>query len=387
MKALVYTEPGRIVYREEPDPVPGAGEALIQVEAVGICGSDLHAYLGHDERRPPPLILGHEVSGRALSGEHQGQRVVLNPLVTCGRCDHCLGGRSNLCGQRQIIGMPPRQGAYAELVKIPETNLIPVPEQFDPVKAALAEPAATALHAIAVAEKALWRPLAEVRALVLGAGAVGIAAALALRSRGAAEVAVGETNPLRRQMAKSEGGLSVYDPLESAGPAANSYDLVVDAVGGRETRKAASTAVKPGGVIVHIGLMETGGGLDVRKLTLQEITLVGIYTYSMVDFRAAVRALSSGALGALDWVETRALGDGAQAFADLHEGKTAAAKIVLRPGDPVEGSPMTSEDSSSGPGATSMDAASTAFAEHEDSFIARNILSSAAVLERRRGDA
>jgi len=333
MKALVYTEPGRIVYRDEPDPVPGAGEALIRVEAVGICGSDLHAYLGHDERRPPPLILGHEVSGRALSGEHRGQRVVLNPLVTCGRCDHCLGGRSNLCDQRQIIGMPPRQGGYAELVKIPEVNVIPVPEQFDPVKAALAEPAATALHAIAVAEKALWRPLAEIRALVLGAGAVGISAALTLRSRGVGEVAVGDTNPLRRQMAKSAGDLAVYDALEAGGPQANGYDLVVDAVGGRETRKAASTAVKPGGVIAHIGLLETGGGLDVRKLTLQEVTLVGIYTYAMVDFRAAVKALSSGVLGQMDWVETRPLSDGTRAFANLEGGKTAAAKIVLRPVD------------------------------------------------------
>jgi len=335
MKALVYTEPGRIVYREEPDPVPGVGEALIQVEAVGICGSDLHAHLGHDERRPPPLILGHEVSGRALSGEYEGQRVVLNPLVTCGRCDNCLGGRSNLCADRQIIGMPPRQGAYAELVKIPETNIIPVSEQLDPVKAALAEPAATALHAITVAEKALWRPLAEVRALVLGAGAVGISAALALRSRGVGEVAIADTNPLRRKMAESAGDLSVYDPLDGAAPEANGYQLVIDAVGGRETRKAASTAVEPGGVIAHIGLMETGGGLDVRKLTLQEITLVGIYTYAMVDFRAAVKALSSGVLGPLDWVETRPLSDGARAFADLQAGKTAAAKIVFRPGDPA----------------------------------------------------
>lgn len=334
MKALVYTEPGRIIYREEPDPVPVAGEALIRVEAVGVCGSDLHAYLGHDERRPPPLILGHEVCGRALSGEHEGKRVVLNPLVTCGRCDHCLGGRSNLCGGRQIIGMPPRQGAYAELVKISEANVIPVSEQLDPVKAALTEPAATALHAIAVAEKVLWRPLAEVRALVLGAGAVGLSAALTLRNRGVGEVAVGETNPLRRQMASSAGDLAVYDPRDGAGAEADGYELVIDAVGGRETRAVASTAVKPGGVIAHIGLMETGGGLDVRKLTLQEITLVGIYTYAMVDFRAAVKALSLGVLGPMNWIDTRALADGARAFADLEEGKTAAAKIVLRPGDP-----------------------------------------------------
>jgi L-iditol 2-dehydrogenase len=331
MKALVYTGPRKIVYREEPDPVPEAGEALIQVEAVGICGSDVHAYLGHDERRPPPLILGHEVSGRALSGKREGERVVLNPLVTCRHCDDCLGGRSNLCAGRQIIGMPPRQGAFAELVKIPEINVVPVPEDFDPVKAALAEPTATALHAISVSETALWRPLTEGRALVLGAGAVGISAALALRGRGVREVTVGDTNPLRRRMAKAAGEFAVYDPLEGREPEPNGYDLVVDAVGGRETRKAASAAVKPGGVIVHIGLMDAEGGLDVRKLTLQEITLIGIYTYAMVDFRAAVNALSSGVLGPLDWVETRSLSEGARAFADLVEGRAPAAKMILQP--------------------------------------------------------
>jgi threonine dehydrogenase-like Zn-dependent dehydrogenase len=141
-------------------------------------------------------------------------------------------------------------------------------------------------------------------------------------------------------MVKSENGFAVYDPLVSTEPTPNGYDLVVDAVGGRETRRAASTAVMPGGVIVHIGLMEAEGGLDVRKLTLQEITLVGIYTYAMVDFRPAVDALASGALGPLDWVETRALSDGAQAFADLQAGRTAAAKIVLRPREPAGAPPL-----------------------------------------------
>ena len=125
--------------------------------------------------------------------------------------------------------------------------------------------------------------------------------------------------------------LAVYDPLDATQPEADGYDLVVDAVGGTQTRKAASAAVKPGGVIVHIGLLETGDGLDVRKLTLQEITLIGTYTYAMVDFRATVDALCSGVLGPLDWLETRALSDGARAFADLEEGRAAAAKIVLLP--------------------------------------------------------
>ena len=86
MKALVYTGTKETEYRDEPDPQPGAGDALVRVEAVGICGSDMHAWHGHDARRVPPLILGHEACGTVLEGPQTGERVVLNPLVACGRC-------------------------------------------------------------------------------------------------------------------------------------------------------------------------------------------------------------------------------------------------------------------------------------------------------------
>ena len=107
--------------------------------------------------------------------------------------------------------------------------------------------------------------------------------------------------------------------------------MVVDAVGGAETRRSASAAIKPGGVIVHIGLLEAEGGLDVRKMTLQEVTFVGTYTYTMADFRDTVAALDAGELGELKWIEKRPLAEGAAAFRDLFEGRTGAAKIVLMP--------------------------------------------------------
>ena len=111
MKALVYTDTLEVQYRDEPDPVPGLGEALVKIEAVGICGSDMHAYLGHDDRRPAPLILGHEAAGTVLEGPMKGKRVTVNPLVSCGTCEACQEMRSNLCPDRQIISMPPRDGA------------------------------------------------------------------------------------------------------------------------------------------------------------------------------------------------------------------------------------------------------------------------------------
>jgi len=92
MKALVYTAEKEIQYRDEPAPEPGPEEVVVAIDAVGICGSDMHAYLGHDPRRVPPLILGHEAVGKVVEGSTTGPAVVVNPLITCGHCDECLGG-------------------------------------------------------------------------------------------------------------------------------------------------------------------------------------------------------------------------------------------------------------------------------------------------------
>jgi threonine dehydrogenase-like Zn-dependent dehydrogenase len=108
-------------------------------------------------------------------------------------------------------------------------------------------------------------------------------------------------------------------------------DLIIDAVGAVATRSAASRLIKPGGVIVHIGLLPGSDGFDVRKMTLQEIIVVGTYCYTPLEFRETLDAIASGQLGTLDWVEERPLADGPQAFRDLDAGATAAAKIVLRP--------------------------------------------------------
>lgn len=328
MKALVYTGPETLDYREAPDPEPGK-DALIRVAHVGICGSDMHAWAGHDERRPAPLILGHEVSGTVVEGPGAGRRVAVNPLVTCGACTACRSGRDNLCGMRQIISMPPREGAFAELLAMPAGNLIAIPDGVPTEKAVLAEPLACGWHAVRLAQRTLEPPIEGARCLVIGGGAVGLGAALVLAARSVPEIHIAETNPARRVIVGRAGDFHVYDPAAGKGP--DAVDLVIDAAGFEATRALASAAVRPGGAILHIGLGSAAGGLDIRRMTLQEITFIGTYTYSAADFRETAEAIFSGRLGALDWAEIRPLSEGARAFADIGAGRAAAPKIVLVP--------------------------------------------------------
>ena len=331
MKALVYTGPRKVEYREEPSPTRQVDDVLVKVDAVGICGSDMHAFVGHDERRVAPLILGHEASGTVVDGKLNGRRVVINPLVTCGTCRACMSGRTNLCSSREIISMAPRQGAFAEYVAIPERNLIEVPDGMDAAKAALAEPIATGWHAVRKAKEASDLPFDKCRALVFGGGAVGLASALSLHAFGCRDILLAETNAGRRETVSDTGICQVFDPIGDNIVQDSSIDVVIDCVGAKPTRRAAIAAIRPGGVIVHVGLSDGADGMDIRKLTLQEVTFIGTYTYTMKDFEATVAAMHAGALGDLDWFEERNLSDGIAAFEDLIEGRTAYAKIVLRP--------------------------------------------------------
>ncbi|MCX8506776.1 MAG: galactitol-1-phosphate 5-dehydrogenase [Alphaproteobacteria bacterium] len=333
MRALVYTAPNEIEMQHYPEPHLVDGDVILKIDAVGICGSDMHAYHGHDPRRKPGLVLGHEFSGtivQSAAKNHKiGERVTGNPLITCGTCDYCVQGRSNLCSNRTMVGMT-RPGAFAEFMSIPASSLIAMPQDMPAAKAALTEPTATALHAILMSMKMMARPIPESRTLVIGGGAIGMLSALLLRHFGCNDLVLAEVNPLRRQLAEKHAGAQTYDPRETM-VQENGFEYVIDAVGSKITRTAALQAIRPGGVVMHIGLQDWASEIDMRKLTLAEIALLGTYTYSTADLRATVKLLYNGSLGDLSWVLTRPLADGGKIFAELDSGKIANAKVVLVP--------------------------------------------------------
>ena len=238
MNALHYLGPQEMVYSEIPDTTVGVQEeVVVAINASGICGSDLHVYRGHHPERSVPAILGHEAAGHILSGPQTGQPVVINPLIACGSCKLCDSGRTNLCQQRIAIGWH-RPGTFAEQVMVPKDNLIPMPQDMNPAHAALTEPAATAIHATRLAERALFGSIESTAVLVIGAGSIGLLSALALQAQGVEQITITEANAMRCASAARTGDWKIIDGAKAA-PPPGAYDLNIDAVGSHTSRHIA----------------------------------------------------------------------------------------------------------------------------------------------------
>ena len=334
MKALVYTGTQELIYRDEKNPTEVDGESILKVYASGICGSDMHAYHGHDERRVPPLIIGHEVSGQVQNGKFKDKDVVLNPLITCGKCNYCINGREHLCPKRVILGMNrpiERQGVFAEYVATPDQNIYEIPDGLDKNEAPVAEPTAVSLHAVLIGEQSLKKPLSECRTLVQGAGAIGLLCALILsKIKGNKDIIISDPNKLRLNECSKYVDAKFVSP-ESEDINSNSFDIVFDTVGLEVSRQQAIEVVKPGGSIIHIGLTQPAGPFNFRKMTLQEVTVIGTYCYTNKDFAQTLEILSNKNIGPLDWIEFRDLKNGANAFKEIHNGSCVAPKIILLP--------------------------------------------------------
>ena len=334
MHALVYTGTEKIVYREEKDPTTKPGETLVKVHASGICGSDMHAYHGKDERRVPPLILGHEFSGISLDGKFKNKNVIINPLISCEKCDYCKNKREHLCPNRTMIGMSTpveRHGGLAELVSVPEKNIFEVPNTLNMKEAALAEPTAVALHAVLLAETNLKKPLSECKILIQGAGAIGLLCGLVLnKEKNASNIIMSDPNKKRLDVCEKYLKASFVAPDDKS-IKENNFDLILESVGLDVTRQQAIKSIAPGGTIVHIGLTQSTGTFNFKKLTIQEVTLVGTYCYTNDDFKKSINILDKKILGDLGWIEYRDLKKGSDAFKEIHNGTCVAPKIILIP--------------------------------------------------------
>ena len=205
MRTLRLHGVGDLRLADEPDPIPGPGEVLVRVTAVGICGSDLHWY---DESRigdavlTRPLILGHEAAGVVVGGPRAGQRVALDPQVPCGACETCAAGRGHLCPHVQFLGHSMTDGAMRELLVWPAENLVPLPDGIDDVAGAMLEPLGVAIHALRLARV---RPGDSVG--VFGCGPIGLLLIQLAHAAGATTVVATDRLPHRVDAARRLGAV------------------------------------------------------------------------------------------------------------------------------------------------------------------------------------
>ena len=324
---------------EVPQPELGSHEVMVRVEAVGICGSELSGYLGHNSLRVPPLIMGHEFAGQvaavgsSVKQLREGTRVAVNPLVTCGECQACRRGLANLCEQRALLGAH-RPGAFAEYVAVPEAACLQLPSDIDATTGAMAEPVACAVRAVRLGEVRLGAGV-----LIIGAGTIGLlCATLALRA-GAAWVAISDTNPARLAVARQWGIERTIDASRGSVSEAlrgqiDSYgaDVVIDAVGLTATRREALASACRGGQVVFVGLHQAEVSFDGNDLVRNEQHITGCFAYAPDDFETAAALLAAGFLPERDaWMEVRSLDKGPTSFEELISSQPEVVKIMLTP--------------------------------------------------------
>lgn len=293
MRGAYLTKSRRIEVGTLPRPVATVAEALVEVHACGICGSDLHAYGG--EAPFPAVCLGHEISGRIAPDSPSGQPgtpVVVEPIFACGRCARCAGGEPNLCGSLEVIGGR-RHGGFADVVLAPATSVHPLPGGLDLDTAVLAEPLAVAVHGIG---RVAVGPGCE--ALVVGGGTIGLLTVFVL-ARSGCEVTVSVRYPHQRDLAVRLGATHVVDSEPEALLAAVRHrapDVVFETVGGQAgPLDVALEAVRAGGVIVTLGVFSRPLSLHPLRFLAKEATLTASMMYSRKggrsDFASALELL------------------------------------------------------------------------------------------------
>ncbi|GAB2977182.1 alcohol dehydrogenase catalytic domain-containing protein [Amycolatopsis acidiphila] len=331
-RAAVLHAPGDIRVETVPVREPGEHEVLIEVEAVGLCGSDLHyfesGHNGANELRRP-TVLGHEISGTVReTGQggslRTGTRVAVEPAVPCGKCRTCREGRYNVCPQGTCLGSPPTDGGIAGLLVVREEFAHELPAGMPADAGAVIEPLAVACWAVRRARVALGE-----RVLVLGAGPIGVLVAQAARAAGAAEVTITDVNPFRLSVAAGLGLHAVRAPELDIAP----VDVLIECSGARQAFWSGLESVRHGGRAALVSQAPpTVDGLPLALLQRREIDLLPVFRYAHA-FPPAIALAAGGAVRLGELVTaTFALEHTADA---LRAARTdpEQLKIVIHPGD------------------------------------------------------
>ena len=336
MKAALFEQPRKFHVVQRDLRALRQGEALVRVEACGICGTDLHIVDG-TSRSTPPVVLGHEYSGvvednGGINGLAEGTRVAVDPNIACGTCYYCRRGLVHLCEKLSALGVD-IDGGMAEYCIVPENQIHVLPEGMTAEEGALIEPVSCAVHGV---DKA--RITAGDTVVILGGGTIGLVMLQLVRHAGAARTILVETIEAKRAMAQRLGASFVVDPAirdvrgavtELTGVGA---DVVIECVGKPSTMQLGIDIARRGGVVEFFGVCPVGVTIPVEPNTVyfKELTIVGSYVNPHTFTRAAA-LLKAGIVRAEEMMMQRFPLDGVhEAFAALREGRTL--KSIITPG-------------------------------------------------------
>jgi 2-desacetyl-2-hydroxyethyl bacteriochlorophyllide A dehydrogenase len=330
MKALVFRGDNDLRYEDWPVPRVGPAEALVRVGAVGICGSDVHGYLGRTGRRTAPMIMGHEFAGtvervgKRVRGPRPGQRVAVFPYASCGTCACCREGATAACPDKRMFGVFDVSGGMAEYVSVPANQVIPLPEGASLLQAPLAEPLSVAVHGV---EKAGLRR--DTRLAIVGAGAIGLMCLVLARQHGVKSVTVLDIAPDRLKLAKRLGAEGVIRGNHGAVPSGG-FDVVVEAVGAAAALNQAVRLAARGGQVIVLGMSQREIPVDMFDIVAREIRLEGSFNYNFEEFERIVGLLPSLRTH-LDPVISHVvpLERGVDMFRRIAQGETGMCKVIL----------------------------------------------------------
>jgi L-iditol 2-dehydrogenase len=343
MKAAIMTGLRRIELTELPVPEPGPHDALVKVMAVGICGSDVHYYehgrIGRYEVNPP-FVLGHECAGVVVAvGEkvtrvRPGERVAVEPGVTCGTCAACKSGRYNLCPDVQFLATPPVHGAFAQYIVHREDFLFPIPDAMSYEAAALIEPFSVGLHA---ARRSAVQPGESVA--ILGMGPVGLMAVVAAKAFGAGQIIAADLEPKRLAAARKLGATHTIrvgqdDPVETIRALTEGIgaDAAFETAGSGQALQSAVGALRRGGRLSVVGLPQQDEiPLNIPFIVDNEIEIRGIFRYANT-YPDGIRTLASGIADVDALITDRyALDDAQEAMERALTARRDTLKVMVYP--------------------------------------------------------
>jgi L-iditol 2-dehydrogenase len=341
--AALQTDLRRIEVGDVPMPWPKAGEVLVELSAVGICGSDLH-YFRHGRIGAQvlkfPQILGHEPAGvvaaigKGVRGFKEGQTVAVEPGISCGRCRPCKQGRANLCYHVRFLGGPGMAGAFQRYLAMPVACIKSAPKGVDAALASAAEPLGIAVHAMHLTKLRRGEAVA-----VIGGGPIGLSVVAMARAAGAKVVALSERREARRKAALELGAARVVDPesfVQETHHATNGLGatVVFECSGAPEAVDAAVAASERGGRIALVGITETDDvKLDPHEWREREMDIVQVRrsNHTLPHVLAHLRKTDFGLRRAGFFSETVGLEGVQRAFEQLDDNASPAIKIIVDP--------------------------------------------------------